>query len=684
MQDYFNVTNTLKLSTPFRQCSDIQIKYVHGIEMGLYYTAGLDLAYRMPQQLVQLGIAANYSKSIEPDLRAHQFQLVLRTPLAQLERIHFSCRVENEDGVYRANITSGTPDTLVTVAGAFESEPNYLDTSFQLQLTAPTVPPLAVHAFVKKTLSDESVDNRFECGLTFSDAMHPETQPPSSTRLLAVWRAEQAQQWRSSVRLQTNLCAVHVLSASAQYDRSTAAPWASAALSITTAAGEQFEYQTSATRNYDLVSVTLQTPAQHWGNVSLHGVLSADTDTPNLYHVQGTCAVNREPDFPMNGTVRLERDVPVGATLDFQRANGAAPVNLAYSLSNPSSGYGRHIDMQLTASEQFVRIDGELSMFSKVNWQLHGSARTSPGFLAADETQEAPEQRIACTASVRPHNDGLIAGQLALDTPWRRLGIDTIRLRSNVSLLAESGALHHETELPLGSTSGRYTWTWIPLRDMQANAVTLIRNARQPARRYELGVKYVDHAAPKSTATAAADSPTAAGTAATPQRLLLGVGVRLNANDLWHLQTNATWRKLPGEIGGTLAVRLPVGAAQNGSHAAAAVDVHKISGQYRGNLEAGLQGNADVNYDLRYETDVTRRRFSSRGQYRNVTDLQGAMRVEWGIDEQRQGAEANVQMLRKETRREFSARVATPFFVTEDTLTASGFYDEQDRERLIK
>lgn len=668
------------------------MKYTHGIEIGLYYTAGLDLAYRTPQQNVQLGVAANYSKTIEPDSRSHQFQLVLHTPLSQLERIHFSCRVENEDGVYRANITSGTPDTHVTVAGAYESEPNYLDIAFDLQLTAPAVQPLAVHVFVKKTLSDEAAaDNRFEGGFTFSDAQQPQTAPPSQTRVLAVWRAEQSQQWRSNIQLETNLCGVHELTAAAQYDRSTAAPWATAALSITTERGERNDYQISATRNYDLVSVSLQTPATQWGNVSLHGVLSATHDNPNVYHVQGTCTVNRELAIPLNGTVQLERDLPVRAELNFKRNNGGAPIDLFYSLSNPSSGYGRHVNVDWTADKQYVRIDGELSMFSKVNWQLHGAARTSAGLLTteADDAASSDEQRITCTASVRPHNDGQIGGQLAVLTPWRQLGIDVIRIRSNLSMLAESGALNHMAELPLGSTQGTYTWTWSPLRDMQANAVTLIRSVRQPMRRYEVGVKYVDHAAAKTTTisntgdgTLTATAATAAPSATVPQRLLLGVGVRLNVNDLWHLQTNATWRKLPGELGGTLAVRLPVG---NGSPTdTQLVDVHKISGQYRGNLDVGGHGNSDVNYDLRYETDVTRRRFSSRGQYRNVTDLQGAMRVEWGIDEQRQGAEANVQMLRKECRREFSARVATPWYVTEDTLTASGFYDEQDREKLIK
>lgn len=184
-----------------------------------------------------------------------------------------------------------------------------------------------------------------------------------------------------------------------------------------------------------------------------------------------------------------------------------------------------------------------------------------------------------------------------------------------------------------------------------------------------MGVKYVDNAPTAATTTS---------TTAAAKRVLLGLGVRLNVNNRWNLQSNATWRKLPGEMGGTLSVRLPDFKPAN--------DVHKFSGQLRSNLDASALDltNADVNYDVRYETDISRHRFASRGQYRNVTDLQGAMRVEWGIDAGRQAAEANVQMLRKEQRREFSARVATPWHVEEDSLVAGGYYDKRDSVQMIK
>lgn len=54
------------------------------------------------------------------------------------------------------------------------------------------------------------------------------------------------------------------------------------------------------------------------------------------------------------------------------------------------------------------------------------------------------------------------------------------------------------------------------------------------------------------------------------------------------------------------------------------------------------------------------------------------IRVEWGPDAKAQAAEANMQMLRKGIRREFSGLLKTPLFQTEDTFQTTGSIDVDD------
>lgn len=679
MQDYFNITNTLKLTTPFSQCSELQLKYTHDVDVGIYYTGGLDLVYRTANSMlpIQVGATANYSKLIEPDQRAHQLQLTVRTPLKLLELIQFHGRIEHDENAYRTNVTTSTPDTRVSVAGTFEAEPNYLDTALTMQLTAPAVPQLNIHVFLQRDLSHSDTDPVGENRLEFGFAVQ-ETEPePTHVRMVTAWRPFQF----GRIQLLTNLCDVHALNASVgvQRPQSTAPPSAtsaSAAVSYRLANGQTDTFQATASRNHDLVTVALYSAPEHFGNVTVQAVLTeaqpdGDHTAAGTYNVHGTCTHNAETPIPIAGIVIFDRDLmPERVRLQFRRP-AQSVADFSYDISTigkvaSNVPFGKSISIELTEASRFLRIAAEFSKLNTISWRLTGSVRAKP-------VSNDAEQRIDVDASVRPNADGQIAGQLSVSTPWQRLGIDVIRMQTNVTVLADAGELQFASEWPRLRSHGRYTWTWQPQRDMQANAVTTIvpltTRALNGMRFYEMGVKYVDNA------------PTAAATTSTTaaaKRVLLGLGVRLNVNNRWNLQSNATWRKLPGEMGGTLSVRLPDFKPAN--------DVHKFSGQLRSNLDASALDltNADVNYDVRYETDISRHRFASRGQYRNVTDLQGAMRVEWGIDAGRQAAEANVQMLRKEQRREFSARVATPWHVEEDSLVAGGYYDKRDSVQMIK
>lgn len=105
-----------------------------------------------------------------------------------------------------------------------------------------------------------------------------------------------------------------------------------------------------------------------------------------------------------------------------------------------------------------------------------------------------------------------------------------------------------------------------------------------------------------------------------------------------------------------------------------AAEVHCLSGRYSG-LPDVVDNTA---FEVIYEADNSKSRFATKGQYRNTTDLQGLIRVEWGPDSKSQAAEANMQMLRKGIRREFSGLLKTPFYQNEDTFKTTGSIDVED------
>lgn len=108
-------------------------------------------------------------------------------------------------------------------------------------------------------------------------------------------------------------------------------------------------------------------------------------------------------------------------------------------------------------------------------------------------------------------------------------------------------------------------------------------------------------------------------------------------------------------------------------------DDHLLRFQYLGNFKE----NIEVSYDISYDSVEARNRLASRGIYRNTTDAQGLLRVEWGHNKRGEAIETNVHMLRKGIRKELSATLSTPFY-QEDTLTASGSYDYKDIFHMLK
>lgn len=420
-------------------------------------------------------------------------------------------------------------------------------------------------------------------------------------------------------------------------------PSAIADFNYLTVYGDKGNYQARATRKINYVKVDIITPLKNFGNVTLDGNLYPTTSGADLF--KGSLFRNAIM-YEVTGNVRFDQDVPVEATLNFvPKQSNSQESSLTYALTNTDGGYGKKLLFRVDEGRFFGQVDSEFNFHSKVNWKLTSDIKSSNDLLTHLETH------------LMPNTKGQLQGSISIQTPFKELGIDSILVSTDLDLRASSGDIKHTMKIAELQTQTDCSWTWIPLQQMEMNIDTSITPAQKPTRQYTCSLKYQDHNVQKSTKSNG--------------RIIVAMGIHLDVDSRWRLQSNATVRKVPHEFGANLNVRLPGPVS----------DMHKISCQYRGNVGA-TNDNLDLTYDVKYETDISERRFASRGQYRNVTDLQGAVRVEWGNDVKYDAAEANVQMLRKDLRREFSARLSTPLHA-EDTMTGRGSYDVQDSLHLI-
>lgn len=314
--------------------------------------------------------------------------------------------------------------------------------------------------------------------------------------------------------------------------------------------------------------------------------------------------------------------------------------SVTYSVTPSDGNYGKTFQGSLSHNDHFIQLSGGVAKFSPLNWNYGLSVQSS----------EPEIERLAVTCKLTPVDTRTFKGLFELTTPWKKLGLDRVKIDANAQITDKDGQF--TTVYDLNTVRGNWNaeWAWA----IKENMGILIRYQASPiagkARLLQTGISYKN-----------------------PQANFqqLHLGAEMNVDDIWVFQTNGSLNFISaGDISSLCAVQLPQPVG----------DIHRFSARYLGN--AGSAHPLDVSYDAKYEAENAKKRLASRGHFRNTTDLQGFFRVEWGPDMKFDVVETNVQMLRKDTKREFSARVATPYYL-EDTLTASGSYNYDDMYNLV-
>lgn len=630
MPDYLTIKNTLNITTPFPNLKVILSKFQLRTDLESKYIFGISLDFLNRTNWVENGVLVDYSNTVR-ESRVHDMQLEIKTPLRLMPFLNLRGIVELEEGIYRGNLTGLTKTTRAGIYGTLEADEKYLDSSLGLTLAAPLVPKYDCKLFYRRDLSD--VVKSFESGIEVT-----EEKAFNYIHVNGAWN-EGKHYLNASGNVRTSMLLVKDLSGAVLVTRHPYAQ-ASVQLGYQDTTGDSATFWAKASRIRENIHFAMNSPIRHFENVTITGVLTPPVSSGSQT-VEGNLVVNNEK-FYLNGDITLFNDVPTNLAFKVRTiADGRDVGAINYAITPSEGNYGNTFKGTFSHNQNYVHLSGGLAKFSPLNWNY--------GLAVKSSAKEIEDVSVKC--KLTPIDSLTFTGLFELTSPWRRVGLDRVKMESKAHITDLDGQLRTSYDLPVVKGDWNAEWAW----SIRENMGVLIQYHARPSsggkmRFLQTGISYKN-----------------------PQINFqqLTVGAEMNVDDIWVFQTNGSVNMVsPGDISGLTSVRLPEPVG----------DVHRFSARYRG--PTVKNGPLEFSYDAKYEAENAKKRLASRGHFRNTTDLQGFFRVEWGPDMRLDVVETNLQMLRKNTKREFSARVATPFYL-EDTVTASGSYDYDDTYNLL-
>lgn len=623
---YMSVHNSLQVSTPFASVKEVELLYLHSVKFGRYYVSAVEVFYKNGSNWIELGYNSNYTNRKDVDLKTHDIELNLYLPFETMPRVVLTGGVEIAETVYKANISAQTLHTYMSLAGDLESDTNYIDIKAALALASLALPHYELKVLFKQDLSD--TDN------TLVFAFEEDYNDHSFCRFTSFWQTEAPGYLKLTSKATTNLFPITQLEAAVVLNRSSNFV-ALLDLNMDTLSKRGISFHVGAKRRADRVSLELETPMPTLANVTMTAILSR-TSQENQFSISGRLIRNREI-YNVNGTVDIRANVPIGVNLRLRPVSRDSVTYVSYSLIRSDGDSHKNINLKISEGSTFFDVNAAITIFSKINWNILTTIDASPGILS----KQLDNNRGTFKSSLTPQNDGTLSSQLILQTPWRSFGIDAFSVNGSADMHSHSGFAKIYYDFSLGHGRVLSSWTFLLLENMQTLFDFQSEN-EAGVRTLKFGMRYTNPGKSNQRSS---------------------YGGQLDVDSKMNLETNCSVVLISKtDMSGNFAVRLP----------APVDDVHRFGGRFRGDIMAAPL--RDLIIETKYESDRERRRFVSRGQYRNLTDLQTLLHAQWGTDTLNKTFETNLQMLRKGRRRELSARVKTPYY-DEETIRAGGFYD---------
>lgn len=631
--DLMNIRNSLKVNTPFASAKQIELLYLHTAKFGHYYVSAFEVFYKNGSDWNELGFNSNYTKVREVDLKTHEIEVNLFLPFESLPRVMLGGNVEIADSTHRANISGRTVNTFTSMAITLEHETNFIDVTAGLVLTSPALPYYELKTFFKQDLSDN--ENSIAFGFKENYNVINEY------RAEATWQIEASQFYKFHTKVNTNLFPIYFVESALMLNCSSNFVLIFD-LNANTIVKKGIVFHVGAKKRGDRINVEISTPMASLANVTMTGTLHRMTHDA-LFNLNGRLSRNQDI-YNVNGTVGLYSGIPAQVDLRLRPVTRDSMAHLVYKLKMENAK--KMIHFRIDEGETYFESDATIEVYSKLNWAISSSVHTSRGLLS----DKPDRNHCSFNAIFKPVRDGKFESETHLVTPWKEFGIDNFNYNGTAHLTSHSGSLQTFYDNGYGNGQSYFSWTFILLENMQA---LLDFKAHNPngLRTLKFGMRYTNPG--KSN-----------------QRL--GIGGNVDVDSKVDLETNCSAIIISKtDMSGSFAIRLPTPIN----------DVHRFSARYRGDVtESPIR---ELMLETRYESDRERKRFTSRGQYRNGSDLQTLIHAQWGTDTVNKTFETNLQMLRKNERRELSARVQTPYFV-EETIRAGGYYDKNNLYHVFK
>lgn len=629
--DYFKIQNSLRIETPYEQFKEIESLYSHSVDMRTFYVSSIEVFYKDRIDWKHLGYNSNYTKTIDvTDAKTFALALNVFLPFQKLSKVSFGSKMEIEENLLKVNISAGTHDTRISLAGSLDHDENFFDVLAAINIASPTISNYDFSAFLKKDFSN--VENIVVVG--FEEFK----KEKSNFKIQANWHTD-SNYVRINGKLDTNIFPLYLIDLSFKLNQTINFD-TSAELTYKKVTNVMHTYSMNANKQKELIRFEMSTPLADYINVSISGNYRS-LATPGKYSLKGRMYRNNEI-YNYDGTIQLNGKIPIELEVEFKPVSRNAIGYLIYSLQR--NGAQNKYNFKLSENDKFIEVDGIINIFSKFNWNVMIKLNASPNFL---------RHHCELNTALQIDNDGRLHGTSHLITPWRHLGIDSVTLNGTMLMNGHigDGSINYDFSLANGKTA--CAWHFVLLENMNVWLDSYTKKQEDTPRALKIGVRYIN---PGKTFTR------------------LNFGGDFKVDEDFTLDTNGTYKKNGNTIMATLGIHMPKPFD----------DVHKFFGEIESAFISNMQAAFnDIRYEAKYESQSERSRFSSRGLYRNSTDLQALLQAQWGHAMISETFDSNFQMLRKNNKREFSAKIKLPKD-KEDSVTANGGYEQKDSTYVFK
>ncbi|XP_055591953.1 uncharacterized protein LOC129743787 [Uranotaenia lowii] len=629
LEDLMNMKNNLKVKTPFPFMKEI----VSGYELRIPYPTnkfitGFNVQVLNNTEWINTGFHIFYNVSEdESESKTHHAIVNLMTPMENLKKVRLHGVLDVEENGYRGNLTAKTMTTEASLALAFETEDQFIDSSLTIWVRAPLIPYYACRVFYKQDFagSDNSMDLGF---VVHDDSVY------SNFRLDGAWSVKEPHFLVGKGRYQSNFLPLQLIDTEVLITREPY-PKAQFEMKFNDSTGVQDHIRAKATRNREMVTIELSVPIQDYRNLSIYGrLLKTQGDE---YTVDGQLYRNEEVFF-VEGTATIINDIPKKVDLTIKSEDQEdGSLTYEYNTVESITSFKTHIER----GDRTAKFDGSLKLNAIGDWNIKvGVDSTEPDLNGVD-----------LKIGIEPLADGTALGSLKVQSPWKKYGIDEANVNMIFDIHPISGKVTANYSIPAVSGDAHCLWSWHLLENVQFSLHNrVVQNSVE--RYFQTAIRLL--------------SPDPEG------NHNLTFGGDLNLNNIWIFSSNASITFISiSDLSGVLKVRLPKPVG----------DLHTLSASMNGNIPF-IEPVRSLNFETSYEAEESHKRYAWHSEYNYVKDLRTLFRFDWGPNIRSQRIQTNLDLFHSGDKHEISAKLRGPWYM-EEAFRAFAVYNLVDGLYLV-